>query len=100
MGVGCLSIANWLHPHCMRVPGVFFKRFKIKSLGASQTFGYQPNPDPKRPSSPGDFRVVGQFRLRDYTGKWTEISAISHDGLSDPDYSRLARHSATIQMLR
>jgi len=32
------------------------------------------------------------FRLGDYTGKWTETLAISHNGPSDPDYFRLARN--------
>src|SRR5713101_7149952 len=30
-------------------------------------------------------------RFGDYTGKWTETVAISHNGPSDPDYFRLAR---------
>jgi hypothetical protein len=29
--------------------------------------------------------------MADYTGKWTETVAISHNGPSDPDYFRLAR---------
>ena len=44
-----------------------------------------------------DHHLSRRTRFRDYTGKWTETVAISHNGPSDPDYFRLARHSLAIR---